>query len=136
MAHERFVTDYNQQPHWARRKRDDHRLSPAEVLGQETGKLRPSEQLPRIFSATRHLRRLGRLGHVYFRRWKLYGEGTLVRHLAVIWLQGDALPVEHRETPLAHSTVGYQPDQNRFKPSGFWDEFETPARSLQGQFCE
>src|SRR5215471_5778959 len=39
LAHERFVTDYNAQPHWAHRKRDDHRLSPAEVLGQETWKL-------------------------------------------------------------------------------------------------
>ena len=36
LAHERFVTDYNAQPHWAHRKWDDHRLSLAEVLGQET----------------------------------------------------------------------------------------------------
>ncbi len=27
LAHERFVTDYNMQPHWAHRKRDDNRLS-------------------------------------------------------------------------------------------------------------
>jgi putative transposase len=37
LAHERFVADYDAQPHWAHRKRDDNRLSPAEVLGQETG---------------------------------------------------------------------------------------------------
>ncbi len=36
LAHERFVTDYNAQPHWAHRKWDDHRLSLAEALGQET----------------------------------------------------------------------------------------------------
>src|SRR5258708_2330312 len=33
-------------------------LSPAEVLGQETSKLRTPEQLHRIFYATRFLRRL------------------------------------------------------------------------------
>ena len=65
LAHERFVTDYNAQPHWAHRKRDDNRLSPAEVLGQENSKLRIPEQLHRIFYATRFLRRLNRLGYVY-----------------------------------------------------------------------
>ncbi|HEY6284249.1 MAG TPA: hypothetical protein VIX20_01185, partial [Ktedonobacteraceae bacterium] len=57
-SHARFVTDYNAQPHWAHRKRDDNRLSPAEVLGQETRRLRTPEQLHRIFYVTRHLRRL------------------------------------------------------------------------------
>ncbi len=37
-------------------------LSPAEVLGQEKSRLRTPEQLHRIFYATRHLRRLDRLG--------------------------------------------------------------------------
>ena len=97
LAHERFVTDYNAQPHWAHRKRDDNRLSPAEVLGQETSKLRTPEQLHRIFYATRHLRRLDRLGYVHFRRWKLYGEETLARHPAVIWLHGDALTSEETQ---------------------------------------
>ncbi len=80
IAHERFVTDYNAQPHWAHRKRDDNRLSPAEVLGEEKSKLRTPEQLHRIFYATRFLRRLNRLGYVHFRRWKLYGEEALARH--------------------------------------------------------
>ncbi len=31
LAHERFVTDYNAQPHWAHRKRDDNRLIPIRV---------------------------------------------------------------------------------------------------------
>jgi putative transposase len=101
IAHERFVTDYNAQPHWAHRKREDNRLSPAEVLGWVTNKLRTPEQLHRIFYATRFLRHLDRLGYAHFRRWKLYGEGTLARHPAVIWLHGDALTVEYEETPLA-----------------------------------
>jgi putative transposase len=136
LAHERFVTDYDAQPHWAHRKRDDHRLSPAEVLGKETGKLRTPEQLHRIFYATRHLRRLDRLGYAHFRRWKLYGEGTLARHPAVIWLHGDALTVEYHETPLAQYTVRYQPDRKHFKSIPESRRFETPYRSLQGQLWE
>jgi putative transposase len=73
-AHERFVTDYDAQPHWAHRKRDDNRLSPAEVLGQETGKLRTPEQLHRIFYAMRFLRRLDRLGYAHFRRGSCMGK--------------------------------------------------------------
>src|SRR6266571_834283 len=131
IAHERFVTDYNAQPHWAYRKRDDNRLSPAEVLGQETSKLRTPEQLHRIFYATRHLRRLDRLGYAHFRRWKLYGEETLARHPAVIWLHGDTLTVEYEETPLTQYTVRYQPDKKHFKAIPDARRFETPYRSPQ-----
>jgi len=52
-THRRFVEDYNHQPHWGHRKRDDHRHTPAEVLGWVTGKMRTPEQLHRIFYATR-----------------------------------------------------------------------------------
>jgi hypothetical protein len=136
LAHERFVTDYNAQPHWAHRKRDDNRLSPSEVLGQETGRLRTPEQLHRIFYATRHLRRLDRLGYAHFRRWKLYGEEALARHPAVIWLHGDALTVEYQETPLAQYTVRYQPDHKHFKAVPEARRFETSYRSLQGRLWE
>ncbi len=136
LAHERFVIDYNAQPHWAHRKRDDHRLSPAEVLGQEKSRLRTPEQLHRIFYATRFLRRLNRLGYVHFRRWKLYGEEALARHPAVIWLHGDVLTVEYEETPLAQYTVRYQPDKKHFKAIPQAKRFETPYRSPQGWLWE
>src|SRR5437588_5674007 len=136
LAHERFVTDYDAQPHWAHRKRDGNRLSPAEVLGQETGRLRTPEQLHRIFYATRHLRRLDRLGYAHFRRWKLYGEETLARHPAVIWLHGDALTVEYQDTPLAQYTVRYQPDKKHFKAVPEASRFETSYHSLQGRLWE
>jgi len=119
LAHERFVTDYNAQPHWAHRKRDDNCLSPAEVLGQEKSRLRTPEQLHRIFYATRFLRRLDRLGYAHFRRWKLYGEEALARHPTVIWLHGDALP-----------------DKKHFKAKPVARRFETPYRSLQGWLWE
>ncbi len=111
-------------------------LSPAEVLGQETSKLRTPEQLHRIFYATRFLRRLDRLGYAHFRRWKLYGEEALARHPAVIWLHGDALTVEYEETPLAQYTVRYQPDKKHFKAIPDARRFETPYRSLQGRLWE
>lgn len=136
IAHERFVTDYNAQPHWAHRQREDNRLSPAEVLGWVTNKLRTPEQLHRIFYATRFLRHLDRLGYAHFRRWKLYGEGTLARHPAVIWLHGDALTVEYEETPLAQYTVRYQPDKKHFKDVPEAKRFETPYRSPQGWLWE
>jgi putative transposase len=136
LAHERFVTDYNAQPHWAHRKRDDNRLSPAEVLDRETSKLRTPEQLHHIFYATRFLRRLDRLGYAHFRRWKLYGEEALARHPAVIWLHGDALTVEYEETPLAQYTVRYQPDKKHFKGVPEARRFETPYRSRQGWLWE
>jgi transposase InsO family protein len=136
LAHERFVTDYNAQPHWAHRKRDDHRLSPAEVLGQEKSRLRTPEQLHRIFYATRFLRRLDRLGYAHFRRWKLYGEEALARHPTVLWLHGDVLTLEYEETPLAQYTVRYQPDKKHFKAIPQAKRFETSYRSPQGWLWE
>ena len=100
------------------------------------GWLRTPEQLHRIFYATRHLRRLDRLGYAHFRRWKLYGEETLSRHPAVIWLHGDALSVEYEETPLAQYTVRYQPDKKHFKTIPQARRFETPSRSAQGLLWE
>ncbi len=135
-AHERFVTDYNAQPHWAHRKRDDNRFSPAEVLGWVTTKLRTPEQLHRIFYAMRFLRHLDRLGYVHFRRWKLYGEETLARSPAVVWVHGDALTVEFEETPLTQYTVRYQPDKKHFKDVPDARRFETPYSSRQGRLWE
>ena len=111
-------------------------VSPAEVLGEVSGKLRTSEQLHRIFYAMRYLRRLDRLGYAHFRRWKLYGEEALARHPAVIWLHGDALTVEYQETPLARYAVRYQPDKKHFKAIPDARRFETPYGSLQGRLWE
>ena len=137
MAHERFVTDYNAQPHWAHRKRVDQHHSPAEVLGWTTvQRLRSPEQLHHIFYATRYMRRLDRLGYVHFRRWKLYGETTLARKPAIIWVHGDALTLEYAETPLAQYTVRYQPDKTHFKDVPTSRRFTTPYAAPQGWLWE
>ncbi|PLS87173.1 MAG: hypothetical protein CYG60_03275, partial [Actinobacteria bacterium] len=46
-AHDRFVEDYNVQPHWAHREREDGRRSPAEVLAFATGVRHREEELKR-----------------------------------------------------------------------------------------
>lgn len=137
VAHERFVTDYNAQPHWGHRHRTDQHHSPSEVLGWTTvQRLRSPEQLHHIFYATRYLRRLDRLGYAHFRRWKLYGEATLARRPTVIWVHGEALTLEYQETPLSQYTVRYQPDKKHLKEVPTSRRFTTPYASPQGWLWE
>ena len=137
LAHARFVDDYDHQPHWAFRHRTDNRHTPAEVLGwTDIQRLRTHEELHRIFYAARFLCRLDRLGYAHFRRWKLYGEEALARHPAVIWLHGEALTIEHAETPLAKYGVKYQSDKKHFRDVPTAERFVTPYRSLQGHLWE
>jgi len=137
VVHERFVTNFNAQPHWAHRHRQDQHHSPAEVLGwTPVQRWRSPEDLHRIFYASRFLRRLDRWGYVHFRLWKLYGEEALMRRPAVIWVHGEALTVEYEETPLARYTVQYQPDKEHFKAVPTAQRFETPYHSPQGQLWD
>jgi hypothetical protein len=131
------VEEYNTQPHWAHRQRDDHRLSPAEVLGWVTSAtLRTPEQLHRIFYATRFTRRLDQWGSARFRRWKLYGEVGLARRPAVIWVYGETVTLEHSETPLTQYHVQYQPDKQHFRRVTEARRFITPYASPQAQLWE
>lgn len=137
LAHRRFVHDYNHQVHWAFRHRTDHRHTPAEVLGwTDIQRLRTREELHRIFYATRFLCRLDHLGYAHFRRWKLYGEEALARHPAVIWLHGEALTIEHAETPLAKYGVQYQSDKKHFRDVPTAQRLQTPYRSPQGRLWD
>jgi hypothetical protein len=135
-THRGFVEDYNQQPHWGHRYRDDHRHSPAEVLGWVTGKMRTPEQLHRIFYATRFLRSLDRFGYARFRRWKRYAEEGLARRQTVLWLYGDTLTLEYENAPLSQYTVDYQPDKKHFRRVKDPRHFETPYRSPQQPLWE
>jgi hypothetical protein len=114
-THRRFVEDYNHQPHWGHRKRDDNRHTPAEVLGWVTGKMRSPEQLHRIFYATRFLRFLDRFGYARFRSFRLFAEAGLARRQSVLWLYGDTLTLEYANAPLSQYTVDYQPDKKHFR---------------------
>jgi transposase len=135
--HARFVQDYNTQPHWAHRQRDDQRHSPAEVLGWVTAvTLRTPEQLHRIFYATRFTRRLDTWGSARFRRWKLYGEEGLARRQTVIWVYGETVTLEYAETPLTQYEVQYQPDKRHIRAVRDARRFATPYASPQVHLWE
>ena len=85
-THDRWVEDYNAQPHWAHRGREDGRRSPSEVLGFVSGVRYRSEDLERAFFSSRFSRRLDAFGYVRFRHWRVYGEEGLAKEEAALWL--------------------------------------------------
>jgi Integrase core domain len=113
-AHDRWVADYNYQVHWAHRERPDGRRSPAEVLGWVKGAVHAPEQLERAFTG-RFPRRLDEVGYVRFRHWRLYGERSLAKQPALIWLYGETLTVAFGEQPLARYGVRYGPDGRQLR---------------------
>jgi putative transposase len=130
-VHDHFVVEFNFQPHWAHRARQDNRHSPAEVLGWVSGKLRTPEELHRIFYATRFGRLLDKAGYVRFRCWRLYGEAGLARRPAAVWLYRETLTVEFADQPIAQYSVAYQPDRRHLLNVTDPRLFETQYRSPQ-----
>jgi len=130
-VHDRWVADYNYQVHWAHRERQDHRHSPAEVLGWVTGTVRTPEELHRVFYATRFGRWLDRAGYLRFRHWRLYGERGVARRQAAVWLYGETLTVEFADEPLAQYQVAYQPDGQHLQTVSEARLFDTQYRSPQ-----
>lgn len=130
-AHDRWVAEYNYQVHWAHRARQDHRHSPAEVLGWVTGTVRTPEELHRVFYATRFGRHLDRAGYLRFRHWRLYGERGLMRRPATVWLYGETLTIEFADEPLAQYPVVYQPDRRHLRDVRAPRLFDTRHRSPQ-----
>jgi hypothetical protein len=108
-AHDRFVEDYNRQPHWAHKERPDGRRSPGEVLGWVSGVRYRDEELQRAFFASRFSRVLDALGYVRFRDWRIYGEEGLAKQEAALWLHEKTLTLEHRGLPLSRYDVEYLP---------------------------
>jgi putative transposase len=104
-AHGQWLTNYNEQSHWAHRERKDGRRSPREVLGWLTGVRYRKEDLEHAFFSVRFSRVLDPLGYATFRRWRLYGEEGLAGSEAAIWLQEKRLTLEHAGEPLSHYEV-------------------------------
>jgi len=104
--HERFVHDYNHQPHAAHGKRPKGRRSPATVLSWVQGAWCEPAALDRLFRL-RATRVLDRGGSVRFRHWRLYGERGLSGARAAVWVWDDTLTIEHAAETLAqyHVTV-------------------------------
>ena len=104
-APERFVEDYNAQPHWAHRERADGRRSPAEVLGFATGVRHREEELRRAFFSSRFVRVLDALGYARFRHWRGYGAEALAGSEAALWLAAESLTLEHGGEQLSRYDV-------------------------------
>jgi len=130
-VHEAWVVNFNAQPHWAHRDRDDNRHSPMEVLDWVRGTIYEAEALRKVFYTTRFDRRLDRAGYLHFRRWKLYGEYGLARQTATIWLTAENLTVTFLDQPLAHYAVSRSSDQKRLTDIREPQLVETAFRSPQ-----
>jgi len=104
-VHDRWVRNFNEQEHWAHRKRDDGRRSPGEVLDWVIGTPCDLAALTQLFAPVRHERRLDRSGYAQFRRWRVYGERGLAKQASLVWLSDETLTVGYGEEPLAYYSV-------------------------------
>jgi transposase InsO family protein len=112
-AHDRFVADYNAQPHFAHQKRGDGRRSPGEVLSWVSGMRFLQKNLERAFFSERHSRVLDALGYATLMRWRLYAEEGLAGKEADLWLLDKILTVEHAGEPLSSYEVAFEPSGGR-----------------------
>jgi putative transposase len=130
-AHDRFAAEYNAQPHFAHRKREDGRRSPGKVLSWVRGMRFHREDLERAFFSERRTRVLDALGYVTLMRWRLYAEEGLAGRQADLWLLENTLTVEHAGEPLsayevAYQAVGGRSGSGRLLEVGKPTLFETP----------
>ena len=135
-AHDRFVEDYNAQAHFAHRRREDGRRTPAEVLSWVSGMRFHPKDLERAFFSERRTRVLDGLGYVTLMRWRLYGEEGLAGKEAELWLLDKTLTVEHAGEPLsayqvAYDATGGRSGSGRLLEVGKPALFETPFSSGQ-----
>jgi transposase len=113
-AHERFVHDYNRQPHAAHGDRPKGKRSPAAVLGWVHGAWCAPADLDRLFRL-RATRVFNAGGCVRFRHWRLYGERGLAGARAAVWVEEETLTIEYATEALAQYRVAYEPDGRRFR---------------------
>jgi putative transposase len=112
-AHDRFVSDYNDQSHFAHQRREDGRRSPGEVLSWVSGMRFHPQDLERAFFSERHTRVLDGLGYATLMRWRLYAEEALAGVEAELWLVENTLTVEHAGEPLSAYEVAYEAQGGR-----------------------
>ncbi len=135
-SHDQWVSDYNTQVHWAHRKREDGRRSPAAVLDWVRGRAVSAEELATAFTPAETSRRVDRGGYVRFRRWRLYGERGLARRTAAVWLTGDQLLLSYSDEPLAQYAVTYAADGRHFAAVQEEQLFVTAFQSPQPPLWE
>jgi transposase len=114
-VHDRFVTDYNTQKHFAHDDRKDGRRSPAEVLGWLVSVRHVPEELERAFFSVRFVRKLDASGYARIRHWRIYCEEGLAHSRVALWLGADALTAEFAGETLARYEVAYSPSAGRLR---------------------
>jgi len=107
-VHDRFVSDYNAQSHFAHQRREDGRRSPGEVLSWVSGMRFHPKDLERAFFSERFSRVLDALGYATLMRWRLYGEEALAGKEADLWLLENTLTLEHAGEPLSAYEVTHE----------------------------
>jgi putative transposase len=135
-VHDQWVSDYNTQEHWAHRRREDERRSPATVLDWVRGRSVSAEELATAFTPAETARRVDRGGYVRFRRWRLYAERGLARQRAAVWLTGEQLLVSYSDEPLAQYVVTYALDGRHFAAVREEQLFNTAFQSSQPPLWE
>ena len=135
-SHDQWVMNYNTQDHWAHRKREDGRRSPAAVLDWVRGRAVSAEELATAFAPAETTRQVDRAGYVRFRCWRLYGERGLARKTAAVWLTGEQVLLSYSDEPLAQYAVTYAPDGRHFAAVREEQVFVTPFQSPQPPLWE
>src|SRR5712691_906612 len=92
-AHQTWWTNYNNENHYAHRKRQDGRHSPTAVLRGALGHTVPEEVLSRALYATRFTRQIDKYGYIKFKHWKFFGENGLAGEEVSVWVYEDTLKV-------------------------------------------
>ncbi len=134
VAHRRFVTDYNNQQHWAHRERDDGRKSPAEVLGWVRGTVYPEEVLHRVLYATQYPRHIDGYGYVRLRNWRMYDERGLSGTPVSVWVYDGAIRLEYEAVLLSAYSFEWKRDGRHIRevtnPKVVQTHFRSPQLSL------
>lgn len=110
-VHAQWTVDFNYQPHWAHRQREDQRHSPVDVLAWVHGRSIDMVTVQRLFQTTRFTRVFDASGYIRFRRWKLYGEYGLAGQHAVLWLTAETLAITFDDQNLVAYTVQHNQEQ-------------------------
>ena len=109
-VHEQWTIDFNYQPHWAHRQREDHRHSPVDVLAWVQGRVIDTTSLQHLFHTPRFTRVFDASGYIRFRRWKPSGEYGLASQRAVLWLTAETLAITFVDQAVAAYTVQHNQD--------------------------
>lgn len=108
-VHDRFVHDYNHQPHLAHQHLPKGRRAPAAVLTWARGRPCDPADVDRCFRL-RETRRIRQSGSVRFRHWRLYGERGLAGATVAVWMWQGTLTLEYEAETLAQYRVALEAD--------------------------